>query len=341
VSRTWLKLAIGCAGLCLAGCANVPLEPPDATAPLACLPGWDAEDHIAAFALVRSVCREAPGLKSSRTCAAAGSADIRDDHDAKDFLERHFRAEPIGGTGLLTGYFAPVYDAAVVAGPEFSAPVRPPPADPAGAPDRGAIERESIDDALAYMRPEDLFFLQVQGSGTLVFPDRTRRRAVFAGTNGKPFVAIGKLMIARGLIAPAAASADAEHDWLAAHRGPEATALMDEDPRYVFFRLTPDDGSEPRGAAGAPMLPGRSVAVDPAHHPYFELLWLDADAPTLTGAVPAYRRLAVALDTGGAIRGDVRADLYVGRGPVAGAEAARIRHDLRLYRIVPIDERTP
>jgi membrane-bound lytic murein transglycosylase A len=77
------------------------------------------------------------------------------------------------------------------------------------------------------------------------------------------------------------------------------------------------------------------VAVDRKHHTMGELLWIDAQAPLLQGAFPAYRRLVVALDTGGAIEGPVRADLYLGEGEAAGAEAGRVRHALRLYRLVP------
>ena len=302
---------------------------------MAALPGWDAEDHAAAFAAARSACAGSAVLAATGACAAVRAAGAPSEAAAKALLEQHFRAELVDGEGILTAYFAPVYEARLAADGEFSAPIRPPPADPAAAPDRAALKRAPAPDVLAWMRPEDLFFLQIQGSGVLVFADGERRRAVFAATNGRPYVAIGAVMIARGLIAPAAASAGAEHDWLAAHRGPDAEAMMDLDPRYVFFRLAPDDDSEPRGAASAPLLPGRSVAVDPAAHRYFELLWIDADAPTLTGARPDYRRLVVALDAGGAIKGPVRADLYLGRGPQAGDEAARVRHRLRLYRIVP------
>jgi len=88
-------------------------------------------------------------------------------------------AEPIGGEGLLTAYFAPAYDARRRPDAEFSAPVRPSPRDPAAAPDRAGIERQPADDALAWMRPEDLFFLQVQGSGTLTFPDGARETGRF------------------------------------------------------------------------------------------------------------------------------------------------------------------
>jgi len=95
------------------------------------------------------------------------------------------------------------------------------------------------------------------------------------------------------------------------------------------------------GAAGIRLPPGRAAAVDPAFHTMGELLWIDAEAPTLAGAFPRYQRLAVALDTGIAIKGDSRADIYLGEGPEAGLEAGRVRHVLRLYRLVPQDPTPP
>lgn len=318
-----------------ASAAFAPWPPPSRgeLLPLTSLPGWWAEDHAAAFALVRRVCALTPAAGRDPACADVLAAGPLGEADARAYLETRFRAEPIAGEGLLTGYFAPTYAAREHRSREFSAPVRPLPADPAAAPDRAGIERRPADDALAWMRPEDLFFLQVQGSGALVFPGGTRVRAAYAGSNGRPFVAIARNLIAEGRLAPD--QAGTLHAWLAAHRGAEAAAAMDQDPRYVFFRLEPDDGGEPRGAAGAALVAGRSLAVDPAAHPYGELIWIDAEDPTLAGARPRYRRLTAALDTGGAIRGEARADLYVGRGEAAGEEAARVRHTLRLYRIVP------
>ncbi len=128
---------------------------------------------------------------------------------------------------------------------------------------------------------------------------------------------------------------------LADHRGPEADAVMDLNRRYVFFQVAPDDGRQPVGTAGLMLTPGRSIAVDVSLHPLGGLYWIDADAPTLRGAATDYRRLAVALDTGGAIKGQVRADLYVGRGKAAGVEAGHIRHALRLYQLVPASEARP
>ncbi len=185
------------------------------------------------------------------------------------------------------------------------------------------------------MRPEDLFFLQVQGSGVLEFDDGARMKAAYAASNGRPFVPVGRVMRERGLLEDRNTSAEAISDWLAGHRGPEAEDLMDQDPRYVFFRLLPDDGAPPQGAAGVPLPSGRAVAADPALHPMGELLWIDAVDPRLSGARSAYRRLVAALDVGSAIKGEVRADLYAGLGGAAGREAGMVRHRLRLYRLAP------
>lgn len=297
----------------------------------------------------------------ARVCGLAKATVIEDEPGARAFLEANFRPEPVGDEGLLTAYFAPRYDARMSRNAEFSAPMRGLPSDLAVVdlgpfdpafvgkkitghvegptfvpyPDRGEIEAVPTDKPLAWMRPEDLFFLQIQGSGVLVLPDGRRVRAVFAGTNGKPFVGIASALRDKGLLPDNNTSGEAIRSWLAAHRGPEADAIMRLNPRYVFFRTTPDDGKEPVGSAGVSLPPGRAIAVDPSRHAMGGLYWLDAATPKLSGAFPAYRRLAMALDTGGAIKGDVRADLYMGTGDAAGAEAGRVRHALRLYRLVP------
>jgi membrane-bound lytic murein transglycosylase A len=341
--------AASLATLLLAACANTPLPPPAPVSPtqpqlaapsgplssMSTLPGWDAENHAEAFAVVRRVCAASAQLSASRACAEAEAKPALGESEARAFLERRFKAEPVDGEGLLTGYFAPTYEARWRRDATYSAPVRPAPRDPAAAPDRAGIDRWPAGDALAWMRPEDLFFLQVQGSGVLTFPDGGRARAVYAGSNGQPFVPIAQTLIAEHRLDPS--QAGTVHAWLAAHRGPEAQAAMEANPRYIFFRFVTDDGGEPRGASGLALIPGRSVAVDPAAHAYGELLWIAAEDPSLSGARPAYHRLTAALDTGSAIKGQVRADLYVGRGAAAGEEAARVRHTLRLYRIVPAD----
>ena len=144
-------------------------------------------------------------------------------------------------------------------------------------------------------------------------------------------------MQSRGLLPPRGTSGDAIRHWLADHAGEEAAAVMNTNPRYVFFRLSADFGGEPAGAAGIPLPPGRAIAMDSSHHQFGTLYWIDAEAPVLQGATSRYRRLAVALDTGGTIRGQIRADLYFGTGEAAGSEAGRVRHALHLSRLIPVD----
>ncbi|MDR6626633.1 MltA domain-containing protein [Caulobacter segnis] len=325
------------------------------------LPGWTREDHAAALKAFQAGCGVSKDPAMSRVCGLARAADTSDPAAARAFFETNFQPQSVGDEGLLTAYFAPQYQARMSRNAEFSAPVRRLPDDlvvldlgpfePAligkkvtghvegktfvPYPDRAEIEAVPTDKPLAWMRPEELFFLQIQGSGVLVLPDGRRVKAVFAGTNGRPFVGVASPMRDKGLLPDNNTSGDAIRTWLAEHRGPEADAIMRLNPRYVFFKMAEDDGKEPVGSAGVSLPPGRAIAIDPSRHAYGALYWLDASAPALAGAFPAYRRLAVALDTGGAIKGEVRADLYMGTGPEAGAEAGRVRHVLRLYRLVP------
>ena len=339
------------------------------------LPGWDREDHLAAMAALTAACRASRDEAMARVCAIARSVAPSDETEARAFLEANFRPSPVPGDGLLTAYFAPRYEAREAPEPPFTAPVRPKPgaldaviaaalADPGPdsaspslddplaspspssvvappGPDRAAIEAEPANDALAWMRPEDLFFLQIQGSGVLLLPDGRRMRATFAASNNQPFVGLARVMRQEGLIDDAHSSGEAIRAWLAAHRGEEADALMRRDPRYIYFKVIPDDGREPAGAAGVPLPAGRALAVDASRHSMGELFWIDGEAPQLNGAFPVYRRLAAALDVGGAIKGDVRADLYIGSGDEAGREAGRVRHVLHMYRLEPAPADNP
>jgi membrane-bound lytic murein transglycosylase A len=310
-----------------------PEAPPPVSYELSALPGWAQDDHAAAFAAYRATCQVTRDPAYAAVCRRATGP--LDEFAARQFFEANFRAAPSGPDGLLTGYFAPEYEARFSRQDEFTAVVRPKPA-ALTTPylDRATIEASPEERPLAWMRAEDLFFLQIQGSGTLRLPDGRRVRVIYDGNNGQPYVPIAAPMREQGLLG-SDTSAQAIRQWLANHRGPEADAVMRLNPRYVFFRTAPDDGTDPAGAAGVPLPAGRAIAVDLTRHALGEPFWIDAAAPTLPGAFPVYRRLVVALDTGGAIKGDVRADLYIGRGDAAGTEAGRIRHTLRMYRLIP------
>lgn len=337
--------------------------PPTAAALFAALPGWETEDHLAALDAWRATCGVARDPALAAICRKAKALGRTDDTGARRFIETHFRPEPLADTGLLTAYFSPVYEASATPTGDFVAPVRARPADltmtdlsdidpsanpgqklvgrmedgqMAAYPDRKTIETEGLGQPLAWMRPEELFFLQIQGSGVLVYPDGSRKRAAFAAHNGRPFAGIARPMREQGLLRDSDTSGDAIRGWLAGHRGPEADAIMRLNTRYVFFSLGEDDDRDPAGAAGVSLPPGRAIAIDRSRHDMGELFWIDASAPVLTGAFPTYRRLVVALDTGGAIKGEVRADLYMGRGAAAGVEAGRVRHVLKMYRLAPV-----
>lgn len=335
--------------------APPPAPPPARPETFSELPGWATDDHAAGFEAFRVTCGVAREPAMAEVCRRARAQGPLDSQRARAFFEENFRPELVQGEGVLTAYFSPQYEARDRPDAEFSAPVRPKPDDlvtsgagakdamqrgPGGRlqpyPDRAQIELGfKGGQALAWMRPEELFFLQVQGSGVLTFPDGRRRKAVFAATNGRTFQGIANPMRDRGLLAPDNTSGEAIRAWLAANRGPAADEVMRINPRYVFFTLAPDDGRQPAGAAGLPLPPGRAIAVDTSVNALGQLFYIDGTTPILSGAFPNYRRTVMALDVGGAIKGAVRADLYLGQGAAAGAEAGRVRHTLRMHRLVP------
>lgn len=306
---------------------------------LSALPGWEREDHVAALQAYAAGCRPAadPLCEAGRAMAAQGPSPTL----AKGWFEANFAAvearTPDGEPGRLTSYFAPEYPARRFPDPEFAAPVLPPP--PGWrrgdtGPTRAEIEALPAPQALAFMRAEDLFFMQIQGSGYLTFEDGTRARAAYAADNGQRFVGIATPMAERGLLPRDGTSGEAIRGWLAANRGDRAAEVMALNPRYIWFRMDPDDGGHPAGAAGVPLTARRSIAVDPSYWTYGTPVWIEADAGDLVGARSGYSGLVMALDTGSAIRGPVRADFYMGRGDAAGDEAGTVRHPLRMWRIV-------
>jgi membrane-bound lytic murein transglycosylase A len=321
------------------------LEAPFSDSPSA-LPGWSDEDHLAAFEAWAVGCPVARDAASRTQCDRAMQikrvSKPVTPSAARAFFETGFTVVAAetddGGPGRLTAYFAPEYAARHAPDAEFDMPVRPRPAGwtrGQAMPVRADIEAAPPADALAWMRAEDLFFLQIQGSGYLTFEDGSQARAAYAADNGQPFAGIATAMANQGLLPANGTSGEAIRAWLAAHRGAEARAVMALNPRYIFFALDPDDGGDPAGAAGIPLTARRSIAVDPAHWRYGDLVWISAEGGNLAGARASYHGLVVALDTGSAIRGPVRADLYMGRGAAAGEEAGAVRHPLRMWRLVP------
>lgn len=270
--------------------------------------------------------------------------------------------------GLFTAYFEPVYAASLTETSTMTAPVLARPDDlvtvDLGAfrndlagvrlagrvedgalapyPDRAAIEAGALGALarpIAWLNPDDLFFLQIQGSGRLKLPGGAEIRVAYDGQNGQPYVPIGRILIERRFADKATMSMQKIRTWLAAARPADAAALRQENPSYVFFRrledpLSADLGADlgPVGAGGARLVAGRSLAVDRRFYAMGAPLYLALDAAA--GAAP-FRRLMIAQDTGGAIVGPLRADVFLGSGPQAGDAAGRFNVRGRMFVLLP------
>ncbi len=275
-------------------------------------------------------------------------------------LERRFvvyRASPPSGV-LFTGYYLPTLAARRQRDDRFRIPVLGRPADlvtaslaDLGAPcacreqvvgrvqhgtlapyfTRAEIDAAAVESApvLAWVEdPVGLFFLQVQGSGELTFPEGSRRTIGFAASNGRPYVSIGRVLVERGELAADQASMQSIRAWIAAHPA-DAEKLLHENPRYVFFRAL--DGP-PLGSTGVPVTAGRTIATDPAVFPPGALAFARVPA---RGTEPAIARLVLNQDAGAAIRGPSRVDVYFGAGSEAEATAGRLRANGELFVLVP------
>ena len=296
-------------------------------------------------------------------CAAVGDATPGRE---RAFFEAHFTPHAVSGPGeaRLTGYYEPVIEARRAPEGDFTAPLLRRPGDMVtvdvaafaeayddstlrGAPrrltgqlvgaevrpypQRQAIVTES-GGAFAWAHPVDVYNLQVQGSGRLTFPDGAEARAAFAAQNGYRWrSALGALRDA-GELQNGVTWANFRA-WSRV-RGLEATRqALNADPSYVFFNEEPieDPNAGPRGAAGVPLTPMGSIAVDPAYHPYGALVFVDGQYDSAP-----FRRLLVAQDTGGAIRrGPMRGDVFFGPGPEAGQRAERMNAPARWWTLLP------
>lgn len=284
------------------------------------LSGWAAEDHAAALAAY------------GRSVHALPPEWPRPDGSApRVFFESRFTPVLVGAPAFVTGYYEPEVEGAAAREGRFRHPLH---ARPATLPEGPWHSRAEIvaGDLLAGHElvwldsAVEVFLAQVQGSVRVRLPDGTLRRYGFAGRNGHPYRSIGAELIRRGAVPADAMSAAAIRDWCARH--PEGVAgLLDHNPSYVFFRpldLPEDEG--PLGSMGLPLSPGRSVAVDTDHVPLGAPVWLEAGA---------MRVLAVAQDTGSAIRGAGRADLFCGSGREAGERAGAMRLAGRCIVLLP------
>lgn len=301
---------------------------------------------------------------------------VSDGKAARDFFVAHFRPYCIrpdhGQAGFVTGYYEPLLRGALSRGPGFSAPVlgrpddlvsfapgeTPPDLDSqlSGGrrgvggrvepyPDRAAIEAAAESGA---MRPilwlEDhveLFLAQVQGSARVALPDSRVVRLAYDGRNGQPYTSIGRALIDEGAIKESEMSLAALKAWLRGHgqaQGETGRKLMQRNRSYVFFKLEEDaDPNEgPTGGGGIALTKLRSIAIDRRLWPYHAPFWIEGRLPWRGPSPSPFRRLMIAQDTGSAILGAARADIFFGTGEEAGQRAGDIRHDADFAILLPV-----
>ena len=312
------------------------------------VPGWAADRPSEAVPAFLAGCARLAVSADARLrplCEQARGLAPGDDAAARAFFERgfqpHLASADGAARGLVTGYYEPEFRASRTRGGEYQTPLLRKPAGhvqgrvlPTRAQiARGAMARRGLE-MLWVADPVDAFFLHIQGSGRARLPDGGVVRVSYDGQNGQSYVPIGRVLVDRGEMMLDEVSMQSIRAWLKAHPR-EAAGVMEQNPSYIFFRelrdVAPDAG--PPGAMGVSLTPLRSVAVDRAHIALGTPVWIDSN-DALEPATP-WRRLVMAQDVGGAIRGPTRADLFFGWGAEAEERAGRMRQPGSLYVLLP------
>ncbi|WP_299477368.1 MltA domain-containing protein [uncultured Roseibium sp.] len=299
-------------------------------------------------------------------CKTAQALPIRTAADARRFLESRFTPYRVESSGFVTGYFEPEVPASRTRTDHFATPLHRKPAGLEAVsadnkpkdwpddlshgrrqsntlvkmPDRAAIMDGAIDheqlELVWLADPIDAYFIHVQGSARLRLTDGSVMRVGYAGKSGHPYTGIGRLLVKRGEGTPEDFTMSGLRTWLSANPH-QRDSLFKENRSYIFFRevheTTPKQG--PVGAAGLPLVPGRSLAVDHEQLPYGALIFVNAGFESPETGTKSFARLMVADDTGSAIKGPARGDIFVGSGAQAGEIAGDIRHKAAFTILVP------
>ncbi|RUW57917.1 murein transglycosylase A [Mesorhizobium sp. M7A.F.Ca.US.008.03.1.1] len=351
------------------------------------LPGWDDDDHSAAFAAFRRSAFHvltkpyrsgalgvdfdafADACADARTVSPANRSPVLTRGEARAFFERHFVPALISaenaGAGLVTGFYEPQVEASPVRTDRFSVPLLSRPADlvdidqsnrpagldpylafarqtPAGPveyPDRGEIERGALNGKgleIAWLADKvDAFFIHVQGAARLAMTDGRLARVTYAAKSGQRFTGPGKILSELGEIPLAEVTMQSIRAWFKAHPD-RVDEILWQNRSYIFFRPADveDAALGPIAAAKVPLTPGRSIAVDRLLHTFGTPFYIDAPTLTAFDAKP-FRRLMIAQDTGSAITGPARGDLFAGSGDAAGEIAGVVRNAADFYALIP------
>ncbi|WP_448681452.1 murein transglycosylase A [Pseudomonas nicosulfuronedens] len=377
-SRHWTRplLATLCFATLLSGCGLFGKKPEEAQAPTYSKADWSDlpqtadTDVLQGFSAWRSAC--AVRLKKDDIWAAtcADAAGVPASAPAiRQFMQAHLqpyqlRAGSGSRNGLITGYYEPVYRGSLQRDAKHSVPVYGVPKDLITVAldsvypelkgkrlrgklegntlvpyaDAAGIRRDGVNAPVLAWLPDqmDLQFLQIQGSGRVELASGRQLRLGYAEQNGRPYKPVGRWLVEQGELSKEEVSMARIRDWARAHPQ-RVDELLASNPSYVFFSQRPDSNEGPRGSLNVPLTPGYSVAIDRKVIPLGSLMWLSTTRPD---GAPVVRPVA-AQDTGGAIVGEVRADLFWGTGDAAGELAGHMKQDGQLWLLWPKDKTLP
>jgi membrane-bound lytic murein transglycosylase A len=365
LTRFGFSLAITAAALAPASATSVHLRNARTEAvSFADLADWKDDDQKAAFDTFLKSCgailngtramRAARPFYSAlfKVCERAVSAGNLDRDRARAFFEDNFkpmRVIPAGQTqGFFTGYYETEVDGSRFPSDEYSIPVYAAPAETVRKRQSKVfadLDRTRIEDGalagksleICYVKsPIDAFFAQIQGSTRVKLDSGKLLRLNYVASNGMPYTPVGKFLIDRGIVSKEEMSMDKIREFMEANPE-EGKALRQKNRSFVFFRETPlSVHDECIGAQGVPLTPGRSLAVDKKVHIYGTPIWIDAEFPIESEKPETkFRRLLVAQDTGSAIVGPARADIYFGHGEEISHIAGRIKQNGQFVMLVP------
>jgi membrane-bound lytic murein transglycosylase A len=314
---------------------------------------------------------KALGVSLREPCRAARVADISDGAKARAFFEEHFIPLQISrlgeDAGFVTGYYEPILQGSRTQTDVYNVPVYRRPSNlfvrgfrqsSPDLPNKGQVfrkigrrklvpyyDRGEIEDGviagrgleICWLKDQtDLLFAQIQGSARIRLEGGPTLRINYDAHNGYPYTAVGRILIERGIIPKEEMSMQKIREWM--DQNPDgAKELRRQNRSYVFFReVQLSDKDEAVGAQGVPLTPGRSIAVDKALHVYGTPFFIAGELPIESEkSKTPFQRLMIAQDTGSAITGPARADLYFGAGPDAGKVSGRLRHNMRFVMLVP------
>ena len=367
----WSRLILIMAGiLMLSACATQKHPPPGIGYSVDWneVPDWTEDRHADSWPALMNNCRVLSNRQVwTQICKAAQTLDNPDHKQAREFYETWFSPHTVHGadgkaTGLITGYYEPLLFGSTEPDEDYRYPIYRRPEnllkidlsdvypELKGKRIRGRVEgnrvipyfsREQIDseqnpleglELLWLNDRDDVFFLHIQGSGRIKLTDGRTVGAGYADQNGHPYVAIGRVLIERGELEREEVTLFTIREWLRDNPD-QARALLNENPSYVFFEIRESVKEGPIGSLTTPLTPERSIAIDPAVIPLGTPIWLQTTLPD--NPEQPLNRLYIAQDTGGAIKGPLRADIFWGNGDRAEQMAGIMKQPGKFIALLP------